>query len=129
MRGAGRAPACMPARPMGCDVSAVGAVGAAILAERPDLWAALADLVRARYALGLRAGRPKGSRRQPWAVARDLVVDVLTDAEAADLDALACEVAADPESYVTGRYQGEDGRGLWVRLDLCLRRRWRGPLA
>lgn len=108
----------------------MSALGAAILGDRPDLWRAVADIVRARYQLGQRGARLKGAPpRQPWAVARDLIVATLTDAEAADLDALRAEVDADPTAYVTAGYQGDDGRAIALRMDLCLRRRWRGPAA
>ena len=104
-------------------------IGAAILGDRPDLWRAVADIVHARYQLGPRACRSKGSARQPWAFARDMIVSTLTDAEAADLDALRADIEADPSGYATARYQGDEGRAIALRLDLCLRRRWRGPAA
>ena len=107
----------------------VSALGAAILGDRPNLWRAVADIVHARYQLGPRACRRKGSARQPWAVARDLIVSALTDAEAADLDTLRADIEADPSGYATARYQGDDGRAIALRLDLCLRRRWRGSAA
>ena len=58
-----------------------------------------------------------------------MIVSILTDAEAADLDALRAEIDADPTGDVTARYQGDEGRAIALRLVLCLRRRWRGPAA
>ena len=39
------------------------------------------------------------------------------------------EIDADPTGYATARYQADDGRAIALRMDLCLRRRWRGPAA
>jgi hypothetical protein len=58
-----------------------------------------------------------------------MIVSTLTDAEAVDLDALRAEIDADLSGYATARYQGDEGRAIALRLDLCLRRRWRGPAA